>query len=287
MNGILVVDKPKGYTSRDVVNKVSSLLHVKKIGHTGTLDPLATGVLLLCVGSTTTLSSILTSSEKEYIAEVVLGVSTDTLDETGTVLQEENVHIAKEKIEEVLSSFQKTYMQKVPMYSAVKIKGKKLYEYAREGKQIEAPFREVSIFSTELIEVSYENGKTIFTFSCKVSKGTYIRSLILDIATSLGTIGCMRNLRRIKQGNYSVFDSYTLEDIEKGNFVMQDISTALSGYTRVSVSKTLEKKIKNGCVLENVYHTKYPLFVSEEGTLLALYQPYHGHLIKPFKMLSK
>ena len=128
----------------------NTILNTKKIGHTGTLDPLATGVLVLCVGKATRLSELVTAYDKEYFASVVLGLSTDTLDVTGTVLKEENVHIEKEKIEKVLSLFQKTYMQKVPIYSAVKIKGKKLYEYARENKDVEIPSRMVTIFSTHL-----------------------------------------------------------------------------------------------------------------------------------------
>ncbi len=288
MNGILVIDKKEGYTSRDVVNKVSSFLNTKKIGHTGTLDPLATGVLVLCVGKATRLSELVTAYDKEYFASVVLGLSTDTLDVTGTVLKEENVYIEKEKIEKVLSLFQKTYMQKVPIYSAVKIKGKKLYEYARENKDVEIPSRMVTIFSTHLEgDVLYQDGKTIFTFSCKVSKGTYIRSLISDIASSLGTIGCMQSLHRTRQGNYSIENAYTLEDIENQNFTFQSIETALLSYTKIKVDKKLEEKILNGCVLENIYQTEYPLFVREDDSLLALYRPYHGNLIKPFKMLFK
>lgn len=288
MDGIIVVNKPKGCTSRDVVNKVSHILGTKKIGHTGTLDPLATGVLVLCIGGATPLSELVTAYEKEYTAEVILGVETDTMDITGKVLKEENVHIEKKQIEKALSSFQKTYMQKVPMYAAVKIKGKKLYEYAREGIKVKPPERRVTISSIHLIgDITYEKGKTIFSFSCKVSKGTYIRSLICDIASFLGTIGCMKNLCRTRQGSYKIEDAYTLKDIESGNFSFEKIETIFKDYTKIKVDKTLEKKIENGCVLENVYKVEYPLFVNEEGRLLALYKPYHDHFIKPFKMLKK
>lgn len=288
MDGILVVDKPKGYTSRDVVNEVSSILKVKKVGHTGTLDPIATGVLVLCVGKATRLAELITAYDKEYRATVILGLSTDTLDVTGNILKEENVYIKKEKIEEALCFFTKTYMQKVPIYSAIKMNGKKLYEYAREGKEINLPYREVTVFSAKLEgEVLYEGGKTIFTFSCKVSKGTYIRSLISDIASFLGTFGSMKDLCRFRQGFYDIKSAYTLEDIKNKNFSFQGIETALLSYTKIKVDKKLEAKILNGCILENIYHTDYPLFVNEEGVLLALYKPYFENLLKPFKMLSK
>lgn len=287
MNGIIVLNKPKGYTSRDVVNEISHILGIKKIGHTGTLDPIATGVLVLCVGGATKVAELITAYQKVYKVEVLLGALTDTLDETGTILQEENVKIKKEEIEKVLSSFKKTYMQKVPIYSAIKVNGKKLYEYAREKKQVDLPFREVTIFSIHLDgDICYKNGKTCFSFTCEVSKGTYIRSLICDIATSLGTIGCMRNLCRVKQGFYDLKDSYTIEEVREGDFSLQSIETALSSYPKFEVSEELEEKIKNGCILENDYGVDYPLFINKNGMLLALYKPYHDHLLKPFKMLK-
>ena len=186
MDGILVVNKPIGYTSRDIVNIVGKILNIKKIGHTGTLDPIATGVLVLCIGKATKLVEILTSTEKEYIAEVTLGLNTDTLDNTGKILTEQIVHFEKEQIVETLNSMLGFYNQEVPIYSAVKLNGKKMYEYARENKEINLPKRTVEIKKIELSsDIKYENGKTIFEFRCLVSKGTYIRSLCEDIAKKM------------------------------------------------------------------------------------------------------
>lgn len=150
MNGILLINKEKDYTSRDVVNIVSKCLNTKKVGHTGTLDPIATGVLVICVGKATKLVDYLTSTYKEYEAEIILGISTDTYDITGNILKEENVKIEKKEIEKVLNNMIGTYLQEVPIYSAVKIDGKKLYEYARENKEIELPKREVDIKSDKM-----------------------------------------------------------------------------------------------------------------------------------------
>ncbi len=285
MDGILVVNKEKNKTSRDIVNDVSKILGTRKIGHTGTLDPLATGVLVLCIGKCTKLAEIITAYRKQYVAEVELGVLTDTLDVTGNILKKEITHISKEKIEEVLKTFQKTYIQTVPIYSAVKVNGKKLYEYARKGESVTLPEREVSIYDIHIVgDVKYHENKTIFSFWCDVSKGTYIRSLIYDIALALRTVGTMKNLCRVKQGTYLLEQSFSLEDIQKGRYKLQSIEDALYTYIKVIVPKNIEKKIKNGQVLENIYQTEYPLFISENGTLLALYKPYQQGLIKPFKM---
>lgn len=286
MNGIVVVNKPKEWTSRDVVNHMNHILHTKKIGHTGTLDPLATGVLVLCIGKCTKLVEMITSYDKEYKADVVLGTLTDTLDVTGNIVKEEEVYKTKEEIIHVLQSFEKTYDQEVPLYSAIKKEGKKLYEYAREGKTVLLPKREVTISNIQLIgDIQYKDEKTYFSFSCTVSKGTYIRSLIRDIAVSLGTIGSMKELCRTRQGSYLLENAYTIEDIEKGNYELLDIASALTSYPKVKVSKEVEEKIKNGSPLPNLYGVDTPLFVSENGTLLALYKPYKENLIKPFKML--
>ena len=214
VNGILIIDKPKNITSRDVVNEVVKKFNIKKVGHTGTLDPLATGVLVICIGKATKLVNELTSTDKEYIASVTLGTKTDTLDSMGSILFEEEVSKTKEEIIDVLNSFKGSYEQEVPIYSAVKRNGKKLYEYAREGIDIELPKRTVEIKEIELInDVEYKNNKTMFKFKCTVSKGTYIRSLISDIADRLDTIGIMTNLRRIRQGSFKIEDSIKIEDI--------------------------------------------------------------------------
>lgn len=287
MDGILLVNKPAGYTSRDIVNKVSKLLNIKKIGHTGTLDPIATGVLVLCIGKATKLVEILTSTEKEYIAEAVLGINTDTLDNTGKILEEQNVYIEKEKIIDVLNNMVGFYEQEVPIYSAVKINGKKLYEYARHDKKVELPKRMVEIKKLELLgDIKYDNNKIIFCINCLVSKGTYIRSLIRDIALNLNTIGIMSKLTRINQGNFSIDDSYNLDDIEKGNFKLIGLSECLNCYKNVIVDEFLSKKIKNGSILDKTYNDDIIVFKDSNYNVLAIYKTYDkdSNKIKPWKI---
>ena len=171
MNGILLVNKPIDYTSRDVVNKLTKILKTKKIGHTGTLDPIATGVLVVCVGNTTKLCEILTSEYKEYIATIKLGIKTDTLDTTGTIIEEKDYNVTEEQIKEVLNSFLGDSIQTTPIYSAVKVNGKKLYEYARIGIELELPKKEIEVYDIELIELIFkincrEIRKNCCGFSC-------------------------------------------------------------------------------------------------------------------------
>ena len=173
MNGILLINKPIDFTSRDVVNKLTKILKTKKIGHTGTLDPIATGVLVICVGNTTKLCELLTSEYKEYVATIKLGIKTDTLDTTGNIIEEKEYNVNEEQIKEVLNSFLGTSIQTTPIYSAVKVNGKKLYEYAREGKEVELPKREINITHIELISFKDDEIK----FKTTVSNGTYIRAL--------------------------------------------------------------------------------------------------------------
>ena len=227
MNGVLVVNKEKDYTSRDIVNIISKTLKTKKVGHTGTLDPLATGVLVVTVGEATKISELLTSSFKEYIADIELGIETDTLDITGNILKEETVFKTKEEIENILSSMIGSYDQEVPIYSAVKINGKKLYEYAREKEEVELPKRKVEIKEIELLDYRQKEDKVFFKMRCLVSKGTYIRSLIRDIAMKLNTIGVMTDLIRTKQGKFNIEDAYTLEQIKQGKFHLIKIEDAL------------------------------------------------------------
>ena len=267
MNGIILVNKPKDLTSRDVVNKVSKILKTKKIGHNGTLDPLATGVLVLCVGKATKLNQELTSKYKEYIAEVTLGIETDTLDITGKILQEDQSKVSQLQLEKTLAKFKTTYMQEVPAYSAVKVNGKKLYEYARNGEQVTLPKKEVTIKEIELL--SFEEKK--FTFKCLVSKGTYIRSLIRDILKELKVIGCMSNLIRTKQGKFNIEDAYSIDEIENNRYSIISIKDALSAEAEV-VDDEMKFKIINGQKLDLV-RTKDILFLDKEGNALALYTP--------------
>ena len=219
MNGVLVVNKPKDYTSRDIVNIISKKFNTKKVGHTGTLDPLAEGVLIVPIGKALKVAELLTSETKEYVAEVILGYETDMLDITGTEIKRNIPKVTKEDIEKTLKKYTTKYLQEVPMYSAVKVGGKKLYEYARNNIQVTPPSKEVEIYSLDLLEdPKYLTNTIEFKIKCKVSKGTYIRSLIRDIAYDLNTYGTMKNLVRTKQGIFSLEDSYTLEDIQNNNY---------------------------------------------------------------------
>ena len=214
MNGLLVVNKEKFMTSRDVVNKLTSLFGIKKIGHTGTLDPLASGVLVICIGKYTKLVDLITSEYKEYIATIKLGIATDTLDITGNVIETSHIkEFEEEEIIKVLNKYLGKQMQTVPKYSAIHVNGKRLYDYARNNEDVILPKREVEIKEIELLNYCNDEIK----FRCVVSKGTYIRSLIKDICDNLEICGTMQDLIRTKQGTFSLNNAFTLDDIKNGN----------------------------------------------------------------------
>lgn len=281
--GILVIDKEANQTSRDVVNQVSKLLGTKKIGHTGTLDPLATGVLVLCVGKATKACELLTAMKKEYFATVLLGTETDTLDITGKILKQEPVSVTKQQIETVLASFIGSYEQEVPLYSAVHVKGKRLYEYARNQEEVIPPKRTVTIEAIQMkgdIEIN-ETG-VFFSFLCTVSKGTYIRSLIRDISHKLHTIGCMQALRRTRQGQFTVEKSQTIASLHQ-SIHMLPLLPYLEG-KQVMVDSIMEKQIRNGSLLP--YQGTSPIIYSnQQQQLLAIYIQYQKDptKLKPWK----
>ena len=279
MDALLVVNKPQGLTSRDVVNKLNHIFSTKKIGHTGTLDPNATGVLVCLIGKYTKLVNLITSYDKEYIAEIKLGVKTDTDDITGNIIAKENTTLTLDKIEKVFSNFPKTYDQQVPIYSAVKINGKKLYEYAREKIDIALPKRSVNIYSLELLSF-HDN---IITFKTKVSKGTYIRSLINDICTNLNTIGTMNNLIRTKQGNFDIKNSYTLEDIKNNNYKFLTLKEFLD-YPIIELDDTLIKKVSNGAIIPNTFNIQDKVILTYQNKDIAIYEVNEKYL-KPYIML--
>ena len=239
---IINVCKEKNMTSRDVVNIISKHLHTKKVGHTGTLDPLATGVLLICTNHDTKLVDILTSKNKEYIATMRLGFQTDTGDITGNILKKASYEVTKDQIIKVLNSFLGSSIQTVPLYSAVKINGKKLYEYARNGDEVTLPTRKIDISSIERLDYHDD----LIKFHTTVSKGTYILSLIEDIGKSLGTLATMEDLVRTKQGNYKIEDSYTLEDIKNNNYISIPLNVVLEDYPRYNLNENEYFKVKNG-----------------------------------------
>ena len=280
MDGIIVVDKEKGITSRDVVNSLTHIFNTKKIGHTGTLDPLATGVLVCTIGKYTKLNELLTSTYKEHIAEMKLGITTDTYDIEGKVLNKNQNIPSEEKIKKIILSFKGKYNQEVPIYSSVKVNGKKLYEYARNNQEVNLPKREVDIKELEILEIN----KDVVKFKTLVAKGTYIRSLINDIGVKLGCGAIMTNLRRTKQGLFKIEDSCTISDIENGNYKMINPLKCLE-IEQIEIDEYLYKKIKNGCILENRYTGKLIAFIRNDE-LVAIYTIYDKDVnkIKPWKI---
>ena len=279
MDGILLINKEKDMTSRDVVNKICHLLNTKKVGHTGTLDPMATGVLVLAINKGLKIVNELTALDKEYEAEITLGIDTDTLDITGNTLKEEIVSsITNEEIDKVLESFIGEYNMEVPKYSAIKIKGKKLYEYARNNEEVDIPIHKVYIYELKRTSDIINNK---FTIKCKVSKGTYIRSLVRDISKKLGTIGVMSKLNRTRQGRFELKDCYTLKDIKNGNYRLLDIRDVLD-LPIVEVPDNLYKKVINGNKIKNSFN--YDKFIfTKDNKLLAVYIEENG-LLKPLHM---
>ena len=265
MNGILIVNKSEGFTSRDVVNKLSKIFNTKKIGHTGTLDPIAKGVLVVVIGKYTKLCEDLTQTYKEYVATFKLGILTDTLDITGKVIDEKDVTATEEEIRSVIASYKGVYDQEVPIYSSVKINGRKLYEYARNGENVVLPKREVDIKNIEVIDMN----KDMVKIKCLVSKGTYIRSLIRDIGESLNTHATMTDLIRTKQGIFDIRDSYTIEDIENDNYKLIDIEDVMD--ICLIDNDAYLKNVTNGVKLKLDIKNEYILF-KHENENIALYK---------------
>lgn len=287
MNGILIVNKPKNYTSRDIVNIISKKLNAKKVGHTGTLDPIAEGLLVVPIGRALKISELLTSEKKEYIAKVILGYETDMLDITGKEIKRNIPNVDKDKLIEVLNSFIGKYNQEVPMYSAVKVNGRKLYEYARSNIQITPPSKIVEIYSISLLEGPiYKDDTVEFTMKCEVSKGTYIRSLIRDIAYKLSTYGTMKELIRTKQGSFLLEDAFTLEDIQKDNYKLLSIKEALPNIKITKIDDKTLKQVKNGMVLDKFFEEEISLLVDKDGREIAIYKDIGNGKVKPYKMIE-
>ena len=280
MDGIILINKEPNMTSRDVVNKVCHLLNTKKVGHTGTLDPMATGVLVLAVNKGLKVVSELTALDKEYEAEITLGIETDTLDVTGNTISTQEVNVTNEDIDRVLNSFIGDYSMEVPIYSAIKVNGKKLYEYARNNEEVEIPVHKVKVYDLKRTSDIKDNK---FSIKCKVSKGTYIRSLVRDISKELGTVGVMSKLNRTKQGNFDIKDCYTLNDIEQGNYKLLDIKEVLN-LPIVEVPDNIYKRIINGNKIENIF--EYDKFIFEkDNKLIAIYEvDSKSGLLKPLHM---
>lgn len=277
MNGVIVVNKSKGITSRDVVNKLVKVFGTKSIGHIGTLDPMATGVLVCLIGKYTKLGSIMVNHNKEYIATFKLNVLSDTLDSEGKVLKTDNKIISLEDMQGAIEHFNGlTYMQEVPIYSAVKVNGKKLYDYARNNEDVILPKKEVTIYKLEL--VSFEDEVKI---KCKVSKGTYIRALIRDICAYLGTYGVMTDLVRTKLGDYDISDAYSLDDISNGKYKLYSLEDIFDLDVRY-INDDNHKQIYNGNIVKDK-NSNYILY-KEGDKAVAFYIRINEEELKPLIM---
>ena len=243
VNGIINVYKEKGYTSFDVVAKMRGIFGQKKIGHTGTLDPDAQGVLPVCLVKATKVCDLLTDKDKVYKATMLLGIQTDTLDISGKVCNKAVVNVTEQQVRDVISTFVGTIEQVPPMYSALKVNGKKLYELAREGKTIERKARKVSIYDITINEICLP--EVVMTVSC--SKGTYIRSLCDDIGTKLGCYGCMKELLRTKVACFDIGDAYKISEIEKlKESIVLPVDMLFENIPAVNTVLMAQKLIENG-----------------------------------------
>ena len=262
MNGIVIVDKPQGWTSQDVVSKLRGVFKTRRIGHGGTLDPMATGVLPVFVGRATRGVEFFEHAEKTYEAVLQLGITTDTEDTTGTVLEERPVNVSKEEFLAVLDRFRGEIQQIPPMYSALKVNGQKLYDLARQGKEVERKSRKITIFRLECLHFEGTTAKLLV----HCSKGTYIRTLCKDIGEALGCGGCMAALRRVQAGEYTVENAVSMEMLmaaEQPEQYLSEVDSLFYQYEKVVLTPNQEKRCRNG----NSFSVTFP-----EGTYRAYSQ---------------
>jgi len=301
LDGIINIYKDKGFTSHDVVAVVRRTINQKKVGHTGTLDPDATGVLPVCVGKATKLADYIMAAEKTYIAEVTLGVTTDTLDSSGNVIETKEVNFSEEEIKNAVMSFVGEQEQIPPMYSAIKINGKKLYELAREGKEVDRKARRINIFDIEILSLEMPD-KIKIKVDC--SKGTYIRTLCGDIGQKLGCGAHMSSLERTRSGSFVKENSITLDELKnlcengESDRVLLSMEKAVEKYKKITVSPKAEKLLYNGAKIYENYFKNEEKAVKDEITavydsknnLIGLYtllfdEEKNGAYIRPVTML--
>lgn len=281
MNGIINIYKEKGFTSHDVVAKLRGMLKQKKIGHTGTLDPDAEGVLPVCLGKATKVCDLLTDKDKTYRAKLLLGVETDTQDITGTVLAQKEVTVTEEQVREAIESFVGSYDQVPPMYSALKVNGKKLYELARAGIEVERKSRTVTILSIDILEINLPY--VVMDVSC--SKGTYIRTLCQDIGQKLGCGGCMSELLRTQVGDFRLEDSMKLSQVQQlvdnqqVEEVLIPVDALFERYKKIVVKKACDRMVYNGnavrlhdCVNEKTPEMDKVRIYDSEHRFIGVYQ---------------
>lgn len=301
MNGIINIYKEKGFTSHDVVAKLRGITRQKKIGHTGTLDPDATGVLPVCLGNATKLCDLLTDKDKTYETVLLLGKETDTQDITGEVIKEREVAVTEEQVREVISRFIGEIEQIPPMYSALKVNGKKLYELAREGKVVERKARSITIHDIVIKNITLSNEVNEIQMEVSCSKGTYIRTLCNDIGEALGCGGCMKSLVRTKVSQFELADALTLAEVSElqqaGEFEAKliPVEDMFPDYKKITVSSEGHRFLMNGNPLKKEHIADLTCLqglsigdktriYDKDGKFSAIYEWSAGRILKPVKM---
>ena len=283
MNGIVIVDKPQEWTSHDVTDRLRRVFNTRRIGHGGTLDPMATGVLPVFVGRATRGVEFFEHAEKTYEATLLLGTTTDTEDTSGTILEQKEVHISETEFLSILPRFRGKIMQVPPMYSALKVNGQKLVALARKGKTVERQPREIEIFQLDLVEFSGNTAR----LRVRCSKGTYIRTLCKDIGEALGCGGCMAQLRRVQAGEYTIEESVPLQvllEAENPEIYLRPVDSMFRNYPEVILSPKQEKCCRNGAAFSIQLDAGTYRCYSKDGEFLSLSKVEDGVLstIKSF-----
>ncbi len=283
MDGFIIVNKPKDMTSHTVCNRIRSIMNTKKVGHSGTLDPLATGVLVVAVGKATKLINYLENQDKTYIAEALFGLQTDSYDILGNTLNiDENSNPTDSEIDLALKELKETNTQIPPIYSAIKVNGKKLYDYAKNNEEVEILARKIKIYSLKRIS-NITNKKVNIEVSA--SKGFYVRSLINDLGIKLNTYAVMSNLIRTKAGLYDISISQTLDEIKEFGPIIHSIEETFAHLKRIDVNDYIAKLVKNGVVLDERQFTLNEMFkIYHNNKLIAIYEPFDN---KKYKLVIK
>jgi len=278
MDGLLIVNKVAGYTSHDIVNKVRKIFKTRQVGHTGTLDPMASGVLVICLNQATKLVPYLESATKTYCCEMMIGLETDTFDISGNITEEDDTLITEEIIDKTLLTFLGSSKQVPPIYSAIKINGKKLYEYARKNEEISIPPRDIFIYEIKRTSEIYNKlNHQCFTFEVTVSKGTYIRSICHDFGEKINIPCTMSGLNRTRCGKFTISDAFSIEEIENGNYQIISMLDSLSEYPQVNDDDCV-KKAENGMKISpykiQALLSEFPskFVISKDDLLIAIYE---------------
>lgn len=274
MTGILIVDKPAGWTSQDVTAKLRGVFHERRVGHGGTLDPMATGVLPVFLGRATRAVPFFESAEKEYVAGIRFGIVTDTQDSTGQVLETHPVGVTEMELRTALAAMTGPQLQLPPMYSAIKVGGKKLYEIARKGGTVERAARPIELFELELLSFTGEDA----VFRVRCSKGTYIRTVCHDLGQALGCGGCMTSLRRTAAGGYTAAQSFPMEEILAGNATVLPVESMFSEYPALTLTAPQEERCRNGNPVRTAAPDGLYRVFSADGEFWLLGRAEHGTL---------